>query len=65
MVRTVPQGTSDAVYSAANAEEEIKLFINSPSAELKIIEGGQHFLNASHPKEVDNLLLEFVGKWHK
>ncbi|MCJ1253418.1 hypothetical protein MMC24_001229 [Lignoscripta atroalba] len=58
-------GTSDAVYSVANAEEEIKLFVNSPDAKLVTVEDGQHFLSASHPKEVDNALIDFVTKWHK
>ena len=58
-------GTSDMVYSVANAEQEIKMFVNSPEAKLVTVENGQHFLSASHPKEVDNALIEFVGKWHK
>ncbi|KAL8757636.1 MAG: hypothetical protein Q9199_002061 [Rusavskia elegans] len=58
-------GTDDAVYSVANAEQEIKLFVNSPSANLVTVKDGQHFLSASHPQEVDNALIEFVGKWHK
>lgn len=57
-------GTSDAVYSVANAEEEIKLFVQSPEAKLITVKDGQHFLSASHPKEVDNALIDFVGKWH-
>ena len=58
-------GTDDAVYSVANAEEEIKLFVNSADAKLVTVKDGQHFLSASHPEEVDNALIEFVGKWHK
>ncbi|KAI6832361.1 alpha/beta-hydrolase [Hortaea werneckii] len=58
-------GTSDVVYSAENAREEIALFVNSPDAELKVIENGQHFLSFSHPKEVDEALLEFVGRYEK
>ena len=58
-------GTKDAVYSVANAEEEIKLFVNSPEAKLITVKDGQHFLSASHPKEVDNALIEFVQKWHR
>ena len=58
-------GTSDAVYSVANAEQEIKMFVNSPEAKLVTVKDGQHFLSASHPEEVDNALLEFVGRWHK
>jgi len=56
-------GTADVVYSVANAEEEIKLFVNSPDAELVTVEGGAHFLSASHPKEVDDALIAFVGKY--
>ena len=51
------------VYSVANAEQEIKLFTNAKQAELITVDGGAHFLSASHPKEVDNALIEFVGKW--
>ncbi|KAI7268028.1 alpha/beta-hydrolase [Hortaea werneckii] len=58
-------GTSDVVYSAENAREEIALFVNSPDAKLKVIENGQHFLSFSHPKEVDEALLEFVGRYEK
>lgn len=49
----------------ANAEEEIKMFVNSPDAKLVTVKDGQHFLSASHPKEVDNALIEFVKKWYK
>ncbi|KAI4172637.1 MAG: hypothetical protein LQ343_003484 [Gyalolechia ehrenbergii] len=57
-------GTDDAVYSVANAEQEIKLFGNSPSADLKVVKHGQHFLSASHPEEVAKALIDFVGEWH-
>jgi pimeloyl-ACP methyl ester carboxylesterase len=56
-------GTDDVVYSVSNAQEEIKLFTNAKSAELVTIVGGAHFLSASHPKEVDQALINFVGKW--
>jgi pimeloyl-ACP methyl ester carboxylesterase len=59
------QGTADAVYSVANAKEEIELFRNSPDAKLKVIEGGQHFLNASHPKEVNEHVVQLVKKYSK
>ncbi|KAK3702390.1 hypothetical protein LTR37_014964 [Vermiconidia calcicola] len=58
-------GTDDAVYSVANAEEEIKLFTNSPDTQLRVVEGGQHFLSFSHPKDVDGALLEFVARYGK
>lgn len=49
----------------ANAEEEIKMFVNSPDAKLVIVKDGQHFLSASHPADVDNALIEFVSKYRK
>lgn len=51
------------MYSVANAEEEIKLFTNSPDARLITVTDGQHFLSFSHPKEVDSQLIGFVGKY--
>lgn len=58
-------GTADIVYSIANAEEEIKMFINSPDARLQIVKDGQHFLSSSHPKEVDEAIIGFVRKYGK
>ena len=59
------QGTNDVVYTVANAQEEIKLFTNSPEARLIVVKDGQHFLSASHPHEVDSALIDFVKRWHK
>ncbi|KAJ5601628.1 hypothetical protein N7510_011162 [Penicillium lagena] len=56
-------GTKDVVYSASNAEQEIKLFVNSPDARLVTVKDGAHFLSGSHPKEVDQALIEFVKKY--
>ncbi|KAF2190657.1 alpha/beta hydrolase fold family protein [Zopfia rhizophila CBS 207.26] len=56
-------GTADVVYSVQNAEEEIKLFKNSPDARLVTVKNGQHFLSFSHPNGVADNLLEFVGKY--
>lgn len=64
MMLTAPvKGTVDQVYSAANAEEEIKLFVNSKDAKVVPVEGGQHFLSASNPKEVEPAVVEFLQKW--
>ena len=62
---TFYQGTDDAVYSVANAKEEIELFTNSPDARLEVIQGGQHFLSASNPKEVNGHVVAFVNKYNK
>jgi pimeloyl-ACP methyl ester carboxylesterase len=56
-------GTADQVYSVANAEEEIMLFTGSPEARVEVVEGGQHFLSASKPVEVDSALVDFVKQW--
>lgn len=39
------------------------MFPNSPDARLVVVKGGQHFLSFSHPQDVDNNLIEFVGKY--
>jgi pimeloyl-ACP methyl ester carboxylesterase len=57
------QGTADRVYSVANAEEEIELFVNSTDAELRVVEGGQHFMSASHPEAVNSAVVDFLGRW--
>lgn len=56
-------GTADRVYSAANAREEIQLFVNSANAELRVVEEGQHFLSASHPGDVNTAAIEFINRW--
>ncbi|KAF7910049.1 uncharacterized protein EAF01_003767 [Botrytis porri] len=55
-------GTSDAVYSLSNAKEEIQLFVNAASKELVTVEGGAHFLSATHPNEVGRALVGFVER---
>lgn len=57
------QGTADQVYSVANAEQEIEMFVNSPDAQLAVVEDGQHFLSASHPEAVNPATIEFIKKW--
>jgi pimeloyl-ACP methyl ester carboxylesterase len=56
-------GTADPVYSVANAEDEIRLFVNSTDAELRVVEGGRHFLSATHADEVNTATIEFVNRW--
>jgi pimeloyl-ACP methyl ester carboxylesterase len=57
------QGTADRVYSVANAEDEIKRFVNSAHAELRVVDGGQHFLSASNPDDVNTATVEFINRW--
>jgi pimeloyl-ACP methyl ester carboxylesterase len=57
------QGTADEVYSVPNAEDEIKLFVNAADAELRVVEGGQHFLSASDPDEVNTATVDFISRW--
>ena len=56
-------GTADPVYSVANAEDEIQLFVNCPDAQLRVVEGGRHFLSASDPDEVNTAAVEFINRW--
>lgn len=58
-------GSEDPVFSVPNAEEEIKMFTGSPSAQLKVVDGGQHFLSGSHPQIVNQAAIDFVTKFHK
>jgi pimeloyl-ACP methyl ester carboxylesterase len=53
------------VYTIANAKEEIGLFTGSPDAKLEIVQGGKHFLSASHPEEVNEYVVAFVKKYAK
>ena len=56
-------GTEDRVYSVANAEEEIALFVDSAEARLHVVDGGAHFLSASHPDDVNRATAEFIRRW--
>ena len=56
-------GTEDPVYSVVNAEDEMKLFANSSGAELRVVEGGRHFLSASNPDDVNAATAEFINRW--
>lgn len=56
-------GTEDLVYSIANAKKEIAGFTKSKHAELQIVEGGNHFLSATNPVEVNGHSLAFIAKW--
>ncbi|KAI4730218.1 alpha/beta hydrolase fold family protein [Aureobasidium sp. EXF-10728] len=56
-------GDQDVVYSVANAEEEIKLFVNSPDATLQVIKGGPHYLNYTKAREVDAAVVSFLTRY--
>jgi hypothetical protein len=51
------------VYSVANAEDGIGRFSQSADAQLKIVDGGQHFLSASDPQHVNPATVEFINRW--
>jgi pimeloyl-ACP methyl ester carboxylesterase len=56
-------GTEDPVYSVVNAEDEMKHFVNNPNTELRVVEGGRHFLSASDPDDVNMATAEFIDRW--
>jgi pimeloyl-ACP methyl ester carboxylesterase len=57
------QGTADQLYSVPNAEDEIRRFVNAADTELRVVEGGQHFLSASNPDDVNTATVEFINRW--
>lgn len=57
------QGTEDAPYGCVVQKEQIELFAGSKEAKLRIVEGGAHYLNATNPREVNEAVLEMVGKY--
>lgn len=59
---TCGQGTDDVVFGTQVPVEQIKLFTSSKEATLTMAEGGNHYLNATNPKEVASALLELVNK---
>lgn len=56
-------GKEDVVYGIKHAEAEIKLFVNAAAVDLVTVEGGPHFVSASHPGIVNAAVVEFVNKW--
>ena len=56
-------GTDDRVYSVANAEDGISRFVNAADAELRVVQGGHHFLSASNPEDVNAAAIEFMLRW--
>lgn len=56
-------GTSDPVYSVANAQDGIARFTSAAHTELRVVDGGQHFLSASNPADVNAAAVEFINRW--
>lgn len=54
-------GTEDQVYSVPLMEEWYEKLTGSTHKKKLVVEGGSHFLAASHPKETNEALLE----WYK
>ncbi|KAJ3738176.1 putative alpha/beta hydrolase [Lentinula raphanica] len=52
-----------ATYPPALASEHIKLFTSSKDVKFNVLEGGCHYLTASHPIEVGDALKELVTKY--
>lgn len=59
------QGTADVVYGTKMSAEHIKLFTSSKETRYELVEGGQHYLNATNPKEINAALLEMVEKYKR
>ncbi|OTA98538.1 hypothetical protein M426DRAFT_69634 [Hypoxylon sp. CI-4A] len=55
-------GSLDAVYGTTVPKEHIELFTGSKDAKLEFLEGGAHFLNATHGTEVEDAILAMATK---
>ena len=56
-------GSEDQVYSVENARHNIAGFTRAPTVELKVVEGGNHFLSATNPDDVNREALAFIQRW--
>ncbi|KAI1137685.1 putative alpha/beta hydrolase [Hypoxylon sp. FL0543] len=54
------QGTGDPVFGSTVPAEHIKLFTGSDNVRLSFLDNGSHFLSVSHPKEIEEAILEMV-----
>ena len=45
------------------SELHSKLFTGSKEVKYSVVEDGAHYLNATHPKEINAALLEMVEKY--
>ncbi|KAI0116169.1 putative alpha/beta hydrolase [Hypoxylon sp. NC0597] len=54
------QGTDEPVFGTTVPTEHIKLFTGSRNVKLGFLENGSHFLTFSHPKEIEEAILEMV-----
>ncbi|PQK09160.1 hypothetical protein BB8028_0001g12310 [Beauveria bassiana] len=57
------QGSSDPVFGRVMPEQHIQLFTSAPETKLTFIDGGGHYLNVTHPEEVNFALLNMVEKY--
>lgn len=51
------------MYGTKMSEIHSKLFKSSPEVTYNVVNGGAHYLNATHPKEVNAALLEMVERY--
>lgn len=55
------QGTKDTPYGTTAPAEHIKLFTSALRAELTLVPGGAHYLNATNPKETAEAILAMIA----
>ncbi|KAI1409305.1 hypothetical protein F5Y13DRAFT_170605 [Hypoxylon sp. FL1857] len=53
-------GTDDPVFSTTIPKEHFRLLKGSDNIKLVLLANGSHFLSASHPKEIEEAILEMV-----
>ncbi|RAH86594.1 alpha/beta hydrolase [Aspergillus japonicus CBS 114.51] len=57
------QGTEDFPFKTTVPAEQIQRFSASKEAKLQMVEGGAHYLNATHPREVNAAIREMVARY--
>ncbi|KAI1660378.1 putative alpha/beta hydrolase [Daldinia decipiens] len=55
-------GSADAIFTYVVAQEHFTLFTGSCDAQSNVLEGGAHFLVATHAKEVEDAILAMTAK---
>ncbi|GLB34343.1 putative serine aminopeptidase, S33 [Lyophyllum shimeji] len=53
-------GTKDGAYPLAVAQKYAEQLVNSAFCVLKVVQEGRNFLTATHPKETDKLVLNWI-----
>lgn len=57
------KGSKDAIWPDVLAREQIELFTASPSHRVTVLAGGSHFLNVTHARDVNAVLVDMIKSY--